>query len=127
MAICGISIESEIDRAYCVSFDATVYRLTSIKKAVHKYLGSFRVLISHAEKSVEVRMQAKDDCKLPEDLVGDFCNEVLDQELRESIAEETHGIRDLLLAQAFSRTALIDPEAESAEYAPKDMGGTSTR
>jgi hypothetical protein len=49
-------------------------------------------------------------------MAGEFCNEVLDQELRETIAEETAGIRNLLLAQAFSKTSLIDPELETADY-----------
>jgi hypothetical protein len=49
-------------------------------------------------------------------MAGEFCNEVLDQELREIIAEETVGIRDLLLAQAFSKTSLIDPELETCDY-----------
>jgi len=40
--------------------------------------------------------------------VRDFCNEVLDQELRERVVREMTGIRNLLLAQAFSKTALAN-------------------
>ena len=32
------------------------------------------------------------------------------------MAEETAGILNLLLAQAFSKTSLIDPAMETAEY-----------
>jgi His-Xaa-Ser system protein HxsD len=36
-----------------------------------------------------------------------FFQELLDQELRERIAEETDAIRSLILAQAYSKTDLI--------------------
>jgi len=48
-------------------------------------------------------------------LAGEFQNEVLDQELREAVAEETKGIQNLLLAQAFSATSLLDPLGECAD------------
>jgi His-Xaa-Ser system protein HxsD len=43
-------------------------------------------------------------------LVADFRNEVLDQVLRERIRAETSDIRNLVLALAFSRTGLADPD-----------------
>jgi hypothetical protein len=41
---------------------------------------------------------------------------VLDQELRETVAEETKSVRDLLLAQTFSGLSLVDPVGENADY-----------
>jgi His-Xaa-Ser system protein HxsD len=40
--------------------------------------------------------------------VADFRNEVLDQTLRERIRDETHDVRNLVLALAFSNTGLVD-------------------
>lgn len=42
------------------------------------------------------------------DVVGDFSNELIDQHLRASIAEETRGIRQRLYEQAFGEASLIE-------------------
>ena len=67
-------------------------------------------------KSTVVSLKPSATCQNPDETAGQFCNEVLDQELREEIASESRGVRDLLLAHAFSKTSLIDSEMETAEY-----------
>lgn len=39
-----------------------------------------------------------------------FQQALLDQDLREIVSEETEGVRNLILAHAFSKTTLIKPE-----------------
>jgi His-Xaa-Ser system protein HxsD len=41
------------------------------------------------------------------EVVRQFLQEVLDQELREQVSEETAPLRALILAQAFSKSDLI--------------------
>jgi His-Xaa-Ser system protein HxsD len=105
-----------LDGTRVLTFDSKVYRLSAIKKAAYKFGGLFHILIEQHEYATEVRMKPKESSAPIDKLVGEFCNEVLDQELRETVAEETAGIRNLLLAQAFSKTSLIDPAMETAEY-----------
>ena len=116
MAQSGIVTEELSDGTRVVIFDLAVYRANAVKKAAYKYGGLFYVLIAQRDDLIEVRLKPKETCTSPAVLVGEFCNAVLDQELRETIADETTGIRDLLLAQAFSKTTLIDPELETGEY-----------
>jgi len=71
--------------------------------------GFFSILIEESEKSTVVSLKPTATCQNPDEAAGQFCNEVLDQELREEIAAETRGVRDLLLAHAFSKTSLIVP------------------
>ena len=104
------------DGTQIVTLDTIVYRLDAIKKAAYKSGGLFHILIEQHDGMTEVRLKPKELCDCPDAMAGEFCNEVLDQELRETIAEETAGIRNLLLAQAFSKTSLIDPELETADY-----------
>jgi His-Xaa-Ser system protein HxsD len=104
------------DGTRVLTFESAVYRLSAIKKAAYKFGGLFHLLIEQHGEVTEVRMKPKDSSASVDALVGEFCNEVLDQELREAVAEETAGIRNLLLAQAFSKTSLIDSEMETAEY-----------
>jgi His-Xaa-Ser system protein HxsD len=42
--------------------------------------------------------------------IKNFRTEVLDQTLRERIRSETEPIRTMILAQAFSRTGVVDPK-----------------
>jgi His-Xaa-Ser system protein HxsD len=104
------------DGTQVFTFDSKVYRLSAIKKAAYKFGGLFHILIEQHDHDTEVHMKPKESSAPIDKLVGEFCNEVLDQELRETVAEETAGIRNLLLAQAFSKTSLIDPAMETAEY-----------
>lgn len=93
-----------------VSFDLRVYRLAAIQKTVYKFAQEFGAALGPIDGHL---LPATLD--FPSDTIGDkatnvmrtFFRELLDQELREQIAEETHAIRSLILAQAFSKTDLI--------------------
>jgi His-Xaa-Ser system protein HxsD len=107
------------DGTRLLTFDSAVYRLTAIKKAAYKFGGLFHIFIGQRDQATEVRLKPKESSDSTDALVGDFFNEVLDQDLRETVADETTDIRNLLLAQAFSKTSLIDSEQETSEYDPK--------
>src|ERR1035438_9363574 len=104
------------DGSFVARFDRNVYRLNAVKKAGDTYVNIFHVSIEEADGFVVVSLWPSSSNTDPEEAVGRFCNEVLDQELREEIAAETNGVRDLLLAQAFSKTSLIDSELETSDY-----------
>jgi len=106
-----------------VAFDISVYRLTAIKKAAHKFGDRFHILIRPTtDGRVEAVLKAKTSLADPKRVVGEFCNEVLDQELRELVAQETQAVRDLILAHAFSKTSLLSTEAEEADYHTDPLG-----
>jgi His-Xaa-Ser system protein HxsD len=99
-----------------VRFDTKVYRLSAVKKAAYRLGDRCHAHFESAdEQSVLVILKPKRaGCSL-EQLAAEFEAEVLDQDLRESVAEETSGIRNLLLAQAFSHTSLLDPQGENGD------------
>jgi His-Xaa-Ser system protein HxsD len=103
--------------------DGNVYRLAAVKKAAYKFAGSCFVEVDQPEQgAIRIRLRAKGDSQLPPDIASEFQNEVLDQELRESVADETKSVRDLLLAHAFSQTSLIDRAGEVADYVDDPLG-----
>jgi His-Xaa-Ser system protein HxsD len=104
------------DGSFVARFDRNVYRLNAVKKAAYTYGNIFHALIEETDGSVVVTLRLAASNADPEEAVGRFCNEVLDQELREEIAAETTRVRDLLLAQAFSKTSLVDSELETSDY-----------
>jgi His-Xaa-Ser system protein HxsD len=102
------------DGTRLLSINPAVYRLSAVQKAAYKYSGHFHVLINQSETVIEVRLQPKEGCTSPEIAARDFANEILDQELREVVATETEAVRNLILAQAFSKTSLINAEEETS-------------
>lgn len=94
-----------------LNLDTAVYRLTAIKKAAYKFSGRCLVQIRMSgPQTAEVLLEAAASTTDLQPLKQEFLREVTDQELREVVLEETAGVRNLLLAQAFSSTSLIQCE-----------------
>ncbi|MDR3635414.1 MAG: His-Xaa-Ser system protein HxsD [Isosphaeraceae bacterium] len=108
--------------------DPHVFRLSAVKKAAYRFGDRCFVHIEVvSEESIQVRLTAKSE-KVPlHTLEGEFRNELLDQDLRESIADETERVRNLLLAQAFSALSLTDAVAETADYRDDPLGITRSQ
>jgi His-Xaa-Ser system protein HxsD len=99
-----------------IDIDLAIYRLNAVKKSAYRFGDRCHISISDiAPNRVQVQLKAKRILDNIDFLVGEFRNELLDQELREVVAAETRPIRDLLLAQAFSATSLLNPAADQAE------------
>jgi His-Xaa-Ser system protein HxsD len=54
------------------------------------------------------------ECAQLDDVVGEFCNSLLDFELRRQVEVETAGIRQLVLAKAFSESGILEEEPPGA-------------
>ena len=104
-------------------FDAAVHRLNAIQKAAYRYSGHFQVSIeSPTSERIRVTLTRlacvpQWDCDPQQ-----FPNDVLDQQLRELVADETRALRDFLLAQAFSGQSLADSVGESADFRQDPLG-----
>lgn len=104
---------SKLPDGYGVSLDTTIYNLEAIKKAAYKFADRASLIIvpgPGTHVSIVFNFTAEHVDFEPEQIIGDFCNELLDQDLRGQIKKETEPLRNLLLAQAFSRTKLVDKE-----------------
>jgi His-Xaa-Ser system protein HxsD len=118
---CKISISHP--EGVLLLFDTKIYRISAIKKAAHKFGNQFHCLIStRDDASIEVVLKPKAPLDNLEYLAGEFCNEALDQDLREVIAEQTDAVRNLLLAHAFSRTSLVNAELDTVDYHADPLG-----
>jgi His-Xaa-Ser system protein HxsD len=97
-------------------FDPSVFRLTAIKKAAYRFSDRCYLTITILNNDeIEVAVRGKSADPDVTRIAAEFGNEVLDQELREVVREETVGIRNLLLAQAFSATSLVDRVGENSD------------
>lgn len=101
---------TQVDEPHTLSVDLTVYSLNCIKRSAYRFTDRFALdLKIDGNQAVCV---FSFDSKLSNDaqaaVIGQFQKEMLDQDLRESIREETKDVRNLILAHAFSRTGLIN-------------------
>lgn len=118
------------DRAlHRFEFDLRVFALETIQKAAYRYTGHYTVQFeSLIGDRVLVILSPLPQAAGKGPVTEDLPNEVLDQHLRQRVATETQPLRDLILAQAFSSLALIDPDGEKAEFRddPKAIASPSS-
>lgn len=92
------------------SFDAEVFPLDVVKKAAYRLSDRASFDIWRHKGDIMCRLDFPEPLSHSdaEALVIAFRNEVLDQDLRRIVAEETAPVRNAILAYAFSRTGLQD-------------------
>jgi len=94
-----------------VKFDLAVFSVDAVKAACYRFMDRFSPSIELRDGAICCLLQY--DSKLAEASVLEIENlkkEVLDQELRLKVKNETEPIRNLILAHAFSKTGLIADE-----------------
>jgi His-Xaa-Ser system protein HxsD len=93
-------------------FDSKVFSLTAIKKASYRFIDKFSAdfLLSDSRIICTLNFSPSYSEAAAKFIVEDFKKEVLDQDLRITIASETESVRNLILAHAFSRTSLIQSD-----------------
>jgi His-Xaa-Ser system protein HxsD len=101
-----------------IHVDLTIYPLEVVLRACHAFTAHCYVLARRDGDAVVVELTPQVDGESLRELSGEFANALLDYTLRAMVAEETRGIRELLVAQAFCEADLLDRrDSESDEYA----------
>ncbi len=96
--------------------DLGVYSLPALLRVAYRFTDRcYLHLQRKSEHVVEVRFRAKTLEIALDTIAGEFCNELLDQSLREIVARESEPVRNLILAHALSRTPFVDPELETGD------------
>ena len=94
-----------------VVFDTAVFGVDSVKKAAYRFIDRFAVDIRLDQHKIICTISftgvANGDKSR---ILDDFRKEVLDQDLRRTIAEETAPMRNTILALAFASSNLQDRE-----------------
>ena len=99
-----------------ITVDPKVYCLRAVLKSAYWFTDRAYLHLQYGEdQKIEIRLRAKLPNIPVDGLTGDFMNELLDQQLRESVAAETEGIRDLIFRHALSRTPLLNRDLETAD------------
>lgn len=90
--------------------DTKIYGIDAIKKTAYKFADRLSVIIKpHESSGIALIFNFKPE-ENRDAVLHDFCNELLDQDLREILKRETLPVRNLIMAHAFSRTSLASQE-----------------
>ena len=91
-------------------FDECVVSVTSVQKACYFFINEISSEVTTDNNKISCKIFFKKD--ITKDMILEFearfRNEVLDNSLREKVASETEGVRNLILGLAFSKTGLQD-------------------
>jgi len=100
------------EAALLFHFSSDVFSLDTIKRAAYKHTDKFSFEFVVTTDQIECTATPLASLSADESSLFKkrFHNEVLDQDLRQSIAEETGAMRNAILAHAFSKTGLQQVE-----------------
>ena len=96
-----------------VELDLAAFDIDAIKRAAYRFSDRFAFDVSISGKTAACTLIFSDGSTpgFIDAAVTDFRKEVLDQDLRQSIRNETESVRNVILAHAFSKTDLVKSES----------------
>jgi len=110
---------SQIEEAHFKA-DSAIYSKASVFRACYKFTDRAYLFLSRPDddsNTIVITIKAKKSGDDPNILIQEFCNELIDQGVRESLEKEFGVIRNLIVAQAFSEGNLL---IESSEIKVED-------
>jgi len=93
-----------------LTFDSASHSADAIQRAAYRFCDRLSCELTSTETEHRCLLTALGDVAIDAQ-TADFRTEVLDQVLRERIRAETEPIRTMILAQAFSKTGVVDPQS----------------
>lgn len=96
-------------------FKKSLYAKIALFKAAYAYTESFYVHIDEDDENYIVNLYEKENgCGVPDEIEKQFLNEMLCQNLRHLVYQDTHSLREMLAARAIGSSVLYDPEHEAS-------------
>jgi len=115
----GFKSEVDSDSTATIYLDPRIYTREAILKACYWFTNVAYIQIpesSDGRIAIQVRLkQTTPTLEEPqlariEDFIGEFCNSLLDFELRQQVETETGSLKQLILAKAFSESGVLEDE-----------------
>lgn len=90
-----------------LELDEKIYCLEAVQKAAYRFIDRLTILITNSDGKLVCEIEAVEGAEKQIDKnIANFKRELLDQQLRKQIKDETESARNLILAYAFSRSGL---------------------
>ncbi len=87
--------------------DTSLYARESLFRACYQFTDRcYLFLRPDGDQAIVVEIRRKQTSPAVNELVGEFSNELLNQQIRTEISRETRAIREMIVAQAFKESDL---------------------
>ena len=86
---------------FCINVDMTLYAKESLVAACYKFTDRFYIHQETDGNAVNVVLESKDGNVVSEEIAKQFCNELIDQQVRYNTNLQFGHIRDLIVEEAF--------------------------
>ena len=107
---------------YSIELKKSVYPKVAVLKAAYSFIEENYIHIDDNGESCIVSISAKQEQEYSENIGKDFENDLLAQTVRYSVYQETHTVRELLLARAMTSTMIENAEhVEEPENSNDDI------
>lgn len=107
---------------YSIELKKSVYPKVAVLKAAYSFIEENYIHIDDNGESWIVSISAKREQEYSENIGKDFENDLLAQTVRYSVYQETHTVRELLLARAMTSTMIENAEhVEEPENSNDDI------
>lgn len=111
--------------AVALRIDLSIFAMEAVLRATYKFTDRCHLFVERSAGEGDgaiVTFRAKNEGIVIEAIVGEFANELIDQQLREHLARQAGPIREILVAQAFAEGNLLDPDREGGDYLHDEKG-----
>jgi His-Xaa-Ser system protein HxsD len=113
------------DSVVSVEVDTSLYNLEAVFKAAYHFTDRCYIFLARTPESpelVSVTLMAKKVIADIRALVGEFCNELVDHQIRLTLSREVGPLRELIVAQAFAEGNLLDAQRDEGDYEGDPLG-----
>jgi His-Xaa-Ser system protein HxsD len=101
MAMLKFPITELENERFQVIVDLSLYAKESLVAACYKFTDRFYVHQETSGNNIEVIFESKDGNAVSDVVVKQFCNELIDQQVRYNTNQQFGHIRDLIVEEAF--------------------------
>jgi His-Xaa-Ser system protein HxsD len=110
-------------RVVALEVATPVYSLPALLRACYVFADRVHSFVAptETESVLTVALWARNGGDIMPGLIGEFCAELADQELREQLSQETASLRELIVAQAFAEGD-FSGEPDDGDYEADPLG-----
>lgn len=98
----NISIEQANNQGYIVKLDNKIYSKEAVLSASNKFTDFFYVTVNIENDKLILSFEPKEQVAIADTKIKEFCNEVLEQQVRENLNHKFGDLRNSIYSKAFS-------------------------
>lgn len=109
----------EIGNSLCLPVKPSLYSLEAILKTCYLFLDQCYMFVNSEDpdrSEIQIYFTSSDENSDLEKIVAEFSNRLIWQEVRQTVANETQTIREVIVAQALTEGNFIDKSGVEADY-----------